>query len=313
MEEKTIKISFSFGVLDKPKHDDDLLYHYCSMDSFVNIIKNKCVWFGNLNSMNDPSEMALNNVNIPNQVFKAYQNNPFEFNHEHNGHVNTMKEYLYPSYMEQGIIGNGKYTNSLFAFCLSPQENELSQWRLYGDNGKGVCLGFSKTKIKEFIEKNDNIFMQEVEYSSSLEDVVNKIVENILRKIKTLSDAKDNEKLDEYRLEYVHDVVNEWPKYKVQDYSHEKEVRIIKKVKTSILANTDAIKLTDDDKKIEIRLRNNELITYIPINLEELGLTTISLGPTNNNRKEMINLLLAKSGIDVKAKRIYKSTIPYRN
>lgn len=308
-----VKINFLFGVMDQPQADSDILYHYCSMDSFVNIIKNKSIWFGDLKSMNDPSEMFLRNVNFPAYILALYNKEPFEFVHEHNGYKNNMAEYLQPSQIEYSIMDGGKHSNSLFAFCLSNQCNDLSQWRLYGDNGCGVCLGFKKSTIEKFISNNDGFYLQSVQYFKSTKEVVEKIAKDILNNLKTMYENNQNEELEKYRLEYTHNLINEWPKYKVKDYSSENETRIVYKLKTSLMGNIDASKIAQEDKNIELRLKNNNLVEYVSVNLLDLGLESITLGPTNGNNKEAINLLLAKHDIDVKSSKIYKSTIPYRN
>ena len=298
--------------MESPRQDDDLLYHYCSMESFVSILKHKQIWFGNLNSMNDPSEMFLKEYNFPRILLAEYSKKQFPFEQDFNGCKNNMQEYLLPSQMEHAIMQGGKHTNSLFAFCLSEIGNDLSQWRLYADNGRGVCLGFRKSEIEKFIGQEKEFQLQRVEYFDSPEEIVMKIAQVILEKIKSMYDAKMNLELNEYRIGYLHDLVNEWSKYKVKDYSSERETRIVCRKVTSVISNINALQLTEKDKEIEIRLRGNDLVTYVPVDLFTLGLESVALGPINHNNKDTINLLLAKHNIDIKAINIYKSTIPYR-
>ena len=311
--DKRIKVESIFGHMDQPEQDDGLLYHYCSMNTLVSIVENQCVWFSDLNYMNDPSEIFLKNINFPGILLDTYQKEPFDFEFEHNGVKNSFEDYLTPSIIENTLMKGGQHNNSLFAFCLSDKCNDLSQWRLYGDNGKGVCLGFKKAKIEKFIKENEGFRLCKVEYFNNPNDLVNKIAKTILEKIKTMYDNNDFEGLNQYRLGYLRDLVNEWAKYKVSDYSLESETRIIYKLKTSIISNINASQLSADDKKINYRLKDNNLTAYIPIKLENLGLETISLGPINYNSKYMINLLLGKNNIDIKNYKIYKSNIPYRD
>ena len=75
-----IKVESIFGHMDQPEQDDGLLYHYCSMNTLVSIVENQCVWFSDLNYMNDPSEIFLKNIkgNILGNTFNAQADIPLK-------------------------------------------------------------------------------------------------------------------------------------------------------------------------------------------------------------------------------------------
>ena len=216
--------------------------------------------------------------------------------------------------MEYNMGRCGKYSNLLFAFCLSTKGNDLSQWRLYGDNGKGVCLGFKKSQIEKFIKEDKNYSFQQIEYFKTINEVVSSIAKEILLKIRDMYEQSKIEELKKYKFEFMHELSKIWSKYKVADYSSENEVRLVYKLNNNqIFVNVDSksVKL-EDVKDIDVRLRNGELSLFKEVPLEKLGLTSVTLGPLNNTIKDSINIFLAKNNVDILSNHIYKSNIPYR-
>lgn len=311
--EPIINLQFSYGEFQTPTDSEDLLYHYCSMETLVSIIKNGKIRLGDLKSMNDPSEMKLQEINMANIIYNEYQKNPFEFDIGENGAHYGIKELLTPYQIEYKLGQCGKYSNLLFAFCLSGKCNDLSQWRLYGDNGKGVCLGFKKADMKKLIEANSNFSLEKIEYFKSINDVATNVANLVLDKIKNMYELKKFQELKQYRFDIIKELVHYWPKFKTCDYESEDETRLIFNLNNcQIFSNTTAIQ-QETIKDVDVRVRNGELALFKEIPLNNLGLKTITLGPTNNTTKDGLNILLAKNGLNIGSENIFKSNIPYRN
>jgi len=94
--------------------DDKVLYHYTNSDSLINIIKSNKLKFSGVAGFNDANELRSKST-----IFGKSLKNPYNKN-------------------RMNII------NNRFVFCLSKRQDDLNQWRLYGNDGKGVCLGFKK-------------------------------------------------------------------------------------------------------------------------------------------------------------------------
>lgn len=310
------KLQFVFGEMSSPPRDDSLLYHYCSMDSFYNIIKSGKVRLGNLLMMNDPSEIFLSKICLPEYIYSLYKKNPFEFEFVWNDYVNDMGGYLQPSYTQSFISGNGQFSTLFHALCLSTKENDLSQWRLYGDNGKGICIGFKREEITAYAKNNSGFSINQIKYFNDPNEVVREIAKGVLNKIKELFDSNDYEQLAEYRFNYVNDFVAQWANYKIADYENESEMRLTHTIKTDcIIPNANALDVSKCGfiDNINISMSGNTIKTFLEIPIQSIGITSVTLGPCNDENDKMgLNLLFAKYGIDIKFNKIYKSFIPYR-
>jgi len=105
------------------------IYHYCSLQSFESIITNKCLRLSNAFKSNDYYEL--------NWIFKLMKEmGKFDYNYI------SKLEYIY----HLGLISFFKP----HMICFSKEGDLLSQWRGYGNDGKGICIGFNR----EYFEKD---------------------------------------------------------------------------------------------------------------------------------------------------------------
>ena len=308
------KLEFTYGVFEQPQKDENLLYYYCSMETFTSIIKSKSIWLRNLLTMNDPSELLLHKVNIAEQIFIRYKQNPFEFKYANKENEDAMHAYLWATHFVFTSGFNNINNNLFFAICMSSEENSLAQWRMYADNGKGVCLGFDKRKILDYIKDNADYQLQEIEYYENIKSVVDKVCSIILEKIKKIYNSNDEEQLKQFMGDISSYCMPEWSKYKTSDYSGEKETRLVYKKHTEkMYMNIDASDIDSDFlSDLDWSIARGQLDLHTKISISDLGLSTITLGPLNNTSKGLLNILLAKENVKVPHNKLYKSTIPYR-
>ena len=307
---------FNFGeIFEPPKSGGDIFYHYCSMKSLEAILRTGTMRLYDLQSMNDPSELHVRSVNFSEIIASIYHKNPFEFEYIRNGERCDMFSYLEALNIDHFLFRGGQHNTLSFAMCLSNQGNSLSQWRLYGDDGKGVCLGFSKRNLEAVANEYQNALWQKVDYISSFNEECNNIARNVLEEIRQIYLSKDNEKLSNYQTTMLGRIYNEASKYKVDAYRDEEEHRlVIQKTAKLILCNAHAdliVKENFVDDSMDFDVTNNNIRAFKTIPLEQLGLSSITLGPRNETTKQMLNLLLAKCNFTSKID-IYKSKIPYR-
>lgn len=203
------------------KHQASTIYRYTSLETAFLIIKNKTYRMYGIVSMNDKSEV---------DYFDAYC------------HTNT------------NTSSNQPLNNSFISSCSILKDN-LTMWRLYGDDAKGACLVFD---IKTDSQKD--FLIQEVSYADN---------------------QGNNPKLDIIKNLIQNDVIfndiDKWKHFfKSKDYSIEEEVRLIFQdiFKSSIVKNRDWIKTNDYsiiNPYVEFDILNT---TEFPLQLKE-----IILGP----------------------------------
>lgn len=234
----------------------EYLYRYMSAASFYRILNDQKISMCSLNGMNDSTEInyADDYCNIP----------PF---------INI---YPYPFHFGDEVeYANYDYISS----CVSQElADDLTMWRLYGDNGKGVCLKFRIGKAQE------GFYLAPVSYAIEPE------THPELQFIIDLSSIKFNDsKFGLFRF-------GVWKHFfKPYEYRTEKEIRLYKN-------------LHDDEAMKWITTQDGIYCPIIEFPIKRknyqypLILDSIILGPNVPHKKinkEQIKFRLSKSDIDI--------------
>jgi hypothetical protein len=105
-----------------------MMYHYCSLGNFLKIINSKELFLFNANNMNDRLETTW-------------------IIHLINEEINKRKEIIKEENIK--MLNISFSLNRLYPYisCFSENEDSLSQWRAYADNGKGIAIGFNPEKF----------------------------------------------------------------------------------------------------------------------------------------------------------------------
>jgi hypothetical protein len=106
-----------------------LLYHYCGLDSLLGIAQNKCVWACDSRFLNDKLEIKA----AKNAIETA---------------IDLIEKALVDLPRRDDVIQRlesaWEQDHIQFVISFSTAADDLSQWRSYGDRGKGVCIGFDQ-------------------------------------------------------------------------------------------------------------------------------------------------------------------------
>lgn len=122
-----------------------LVYHYCTVETFQNILKSKVLWLSDLTDSNDDQEVIRTFVNLWDGVKRRLDQ------------TDIPKDVL-----EQIVkMVDAQYQLEMkidppYGICFCEKEDLLSQWQEYGDKAKGLSLGFDLN----WIIHNDHICQQ---------------------------------------------------------------------------------------------------------------------------------------------------------
>lgn len=108
------------------------LYHYCSIESFFNIIKSGSIWLSNCIHMNDKTEFTWANRFIDPSMEKI---------------KGILSKEDYDEFSNTFDLCHLTKENA-YIFSLSADKDLLSQWRGYADNCMGVAIGFNMSELK---------------------------------------------------------------------------------------------------------------------------------------------------------------------
>lgn len=272
------------------------LYHYCSVEALLGIIKSKSIWLSDLRQTNDGEELKCGEKAILEAWRKKFKEKPESFDKE-------TQDLIY---------------ESAYAFCLSKLPDKLSQWRGYADDGTGVCIGFDLDAMgirrqhpNDIPFKNNCIGYEQVVYENET-FFDNKLDEMINDKVSFKNIGGDDKW---YRF-------IEFGKYKFfyknKGFKEEQEYRIV-------FIDPTARKLTKDeenssswldlefysnqfyplDNKLPkgpfFRHRNNRIVCYFEYSfadyLDKAIIKDIILGPLCKISKEYMNFILEKNDL----------------
>ena len=147
-----------------------ILYHYCSNEAFLSIIQNRSIWLSSLSLSNDSMEGKWLR-----KVFREI----CEEDQLDQIHVDTIMHHFIKLEREVDCLG----------FCLSESRDQLSQWRGYADDGKGMCIGFSECYLNNSLahDKSDSEITFELNKIDYNLDDQKKGLTPIYKKMKDLS------------------------------------------------------------------------------------------------------------------------------
>ena len=324
------------------KHEDKLLYHYCSNEVMINILKKKQLWMTDISHSNDYNELFLFFPDIYYAIEDLYYNSPFEILYKGKIGYQALTLLLRDAdYYINKSLQKGDITS--FVVCFSEKGDLLSQWRGYANDAYGFSIGFSKNELNKFSKKecfNGRLSFHKVKYINK--DNANKIIErhsneilkyikNIRIEVKKLFRLRDlNEEQTEFMMAILlygklATFMIDSLRYKWESYQEEHEWRLyfnsITKDEESLFgkeSNLPEWSSFDNDLnnlrgKIDFYSTKECILPYYPIILSELSpkpVKQVLLGPKNTSYSQDIKLLFAKAKFQIPD--VSKSTIAYR-
>jgi len=143
----------------------ELMYHYCSPNTFQQIIERKCLWLSSTKNMNDFAESKW----LSDAVSRVLEKNSNIYGREWCDKAwDCFLNHLLPRYIT----------------CMSEEGDMLSQWRAYAQDGEGVSIGFDADALgieSDIIAKFDvdpSNCLSLIKVSYKKKEEVDKYIEN---------------------------------------------------------------------------------------------------------------------------------------
>jgi len=114
--------------------------------------------------------------------------------------------------------------NSKFIMCASKLEDNLNQWRLYGDDAKGVCL-----EMKAHHNNSTDFYIKSVSYGKKVKHELNGNTDFINRHFELdILEAFQKVLFDKYLFTYPFKSLETWKHFfKSYEYAVEQEIRVL--------------------------------------------------------------------------------------
>lgn len=244
-----------------------VLYHYCSPESFISIVKHAELWLTDFAKMNDYEE----EIWAAKQVYKAHKHL------EKNEDVSpSFKEYYHRRYESRRIAIRK------FLCCFSEDGDTLSQWRAYGANGSGFAIGFNPEKLE---------VVKDIPTSSSPDKKTKYLVkvcydEDEQSEFITTCVSTDKNAADYTEFGTAWLLAHTSIAMKHYAFQEEKEWRIVYSP-TFIEKNYDNV-----TNSVYFRASNRGVVPYFTHRFPFEALTQVVIGPTNQTTEEDLELFL---------------------
>lgn len=278
-----------------------VMYHYCSVDTFMKIMQSNTIWLSHVQTTNDKQEDRMFTASFERMIKKYKQ--------EENPNTELL-EQMYTEYK--------KKVDFPYIACFTHSKDLLSQWRAYGDDGRGVCIGFdlSKFSYRDLLNEvhgtsSPIVVIDEVDYHDNHDELIEKFLyaSNVLKKKNFNND----------RCSLPQPVLNGIERLSIfsksEAFSEEQEIRMVYyPCYKKLLAKLSGCDLPKCQVlPIKFRNRNSQIISYFEYPLAPNSICELIFGPKSEVDFKQLTLFLNQYAPDIrKNKRIHFSKISYR-
>ena len=263
------------------KNEQEIIYHYCSMESFLKIIETRRLRFSDALKTNDSKEIIY--------LWNIAKNSP---------KLSGCEKYSFEYFMD---ICNILY----LILCFTECEDDLHMWLEYGKGG--FSIGFDRQEIQKWlyeISQNGNHFsfpaiddqvkLKKVDYLSR-QDIQDKV--NCIFNCKNMDDA-------------FHTFLDLAPTVKEKSWEIEKEYRAMLKMH---LSNTSMVDCELDQYHVDAYPKEDDFLLYCDIPFCYSMIKKIIMAPDNKiSKQELKQYLYLKGFPDIDDNMIEKSELGVR-
>lgn len=272
----------------------NVLYHYCSTETFVSIVTGRSIRLSSLTLSNDRKEGGLvvdTLLDEARALFKA----PSTFGR-----------------FEAAVWAAYEFFDGM-GFCLSEADDLLSQWRGYADDGRGVAIGFNVDYFAALREKRTRedrraFPLRKVSYDIA---ALKSYVTTQLELLKPLLDkgafrnpegsllaptteqevASVESATEAARMQLFMAILSMF-EYKHAAFAEEREWRLL---------GLGMRRYPLEGDIVEYRACGDKIVPYMQLLLEELSIPAISVvrvGPKHNGPLHVVESLLTAGGFE---------------
>ena len=264
----------------------EIIYHYTTQKGILGIISDRVMWATQVHFLNDKNEVYLAFKLLDRQLQKKIDKlqNP--------ANKNLLRD------IRTGLRNVDQWHICIASFC--EHGDLLSQWRGYGNQGKGYAIGFNLEKLRKIARKQSFILWPCV-YNITLQtELVNYLIES------WCENFFDKDVNHEEMVSFVHTSVCQLaPIIKDDGFSEEQEWRLVSQV------------LTNKSPLFAFREGAYSLIPYLNFKIvDEEGKDCIvktTVGPSPHMSLARNSLSAFFSSCKLNSVEIIDSKIPFRN
>lgn len=286
---------------NKKVKEPKVLYHYCSAETFFNIIKNDSIWMSDISKSNDSKELSWikeRSIEYIKEKIITYAKMlkkegrlieaPFE-------DVEQVCDLI--------KFNVNNETEKCWVFCLSEKDDDLGQWRGYSQDGSGVSIGFKTEYLQKIVKENsietfsdEKIHFKKIKYFGYKQK--NKLFNELVGKIDFENTSKDD--FVAHLQKIAVSVLLYSPFFKSNYFKEEKEWRLAFSMHCNEIHRGKIPSINNEyvTSKYEYSLTRGDLISHIELDFKNMkdAISSIRLGPKCKLSEREIKLFLLSKG-----------------
>lgn len=276
----------------KTKNNPKMLYHYTSIGTLLKIIDNTvdnkvCLRATHAKFFNDPYEYKLAVPFLKQSMVKYEKENNIVDGQSSNFNKNSIARL-------GGAFGDP------FMLSLSENPDDLTMWRTYGADGKGVAIGIDWEMLHSYAEdeNNANTILLQCQYDKT--EIIDKLTKGWADLYDDVTFMEGGKGLGMNSFEFPFKLIAFSFGFKRNEYSSENEWRLCKN--------------EFNETKVKFREKDGLLIPFIEHHFDKRIIKKIIIGPCVNKEltKESIKMLLKSRQYDLPSGAVIISKMPYR-
>lgn len=273
------------------------LFHYTNLNGLIGILDTSELWLSNMYFLNDKNEFELGLKFVIEQL-ESYKDG-----------FSVLKPTKYFIEALEKAIDFIKEQDSPYILSMTTNNDLLSQWRGYTNNGVGVNIGFSN---KFFEENNLKVYKCIYEVEKQKEIINHILTQSIFMFIGITNSQgifKDSEEIEHSQY---NEAVNIAGKYFI-----DRTVFFCSLIKDKSFIEEDEWRLLLYNEKSEINFLNkgNYFRPYKKIKIKNLNESIIEviMGPNSQEQLCELSLKMLFNKYNIEIEKLKQSEIPYRN
>lgn len=291
----------------------ETLYHYTNISGLLGILQSGSFWASDRRLFNDKSEVEYG-ANLAHEILKTSLSRA-----KLKTSIDILEEVVNKT--AELRFAESAFTDDLYVISFTEDGDLLSQWRGYGEFGRGVSIGIDTSRVsnKTFDEPDEEYSERYTFQLIYEEEVQRKMISNAISKfLRVFANVynqfdfrEGNDVPGLFGASYLSNILTYLSiQMKHPSFSEEREWRLVQSRPGLIVPNT---------RKLSFRTRESTLIPYVPIffgehrNGNKIPIEKIILGPLAHISSEIsITKLLTSLDYELHFKKaIKKSIIPF--
>lgn len=294
------------------------IFHYTNIATLIGMLKNASTenafmtfWASHISYMNDPEEKKYGMK----KIWEVLPTVEEELDIPPKRRIGSLERKELDKFIK--ILSTEEYSlANAYAISFSKFFDYLPMWKMYGQDGNGICLGFDKTILNKYLEENHMEKIAPVRYG------IGENISDIQQAQKEKEDWKNyiKEKYKEYYNNYsekFENITNPDKDKTIAFYTYVTLFAFIPQyIKNPAYEYEKEYRLCCGELRHTVHFRNQNglLLPYLEIKLPLNALKIITTGPTTDSERQMISIvkLLKTKYSNCGNITYYSSDIPYR-